>query len=173
MPQPPILKAMDEMMAKLVDAVRLQRESEKAVREYTDAIRALAVVCEDEETKANLLATLEDVTGKPGFMDAIRSVLRTHTKEPLTATEIRSWIVLGKRLDLSGYSNPMASIHTTLRRMKEKDEVEETTNAKGEKAYKLLLSTTDPAHSIHTPSDLVKITKGTRFDTRYKGRFNK
>jgi hypothetical protein len=70
-------------------------------------------------------------------MDAIRSALRS-TNKLLTATEIRGTILLLKKLDLSSYSNAMASIHTTLRRMKEKGEVEETSNDKGEKAYRLI-----------------------------------
>jgi hypothetical protein len=40
-------------------------------------------------------------------------------------------------MDLSAYSNAMASIHTTLRRMKESGEVEELLNEKGERAYRL------------------------------------
>jgi hypothetical protein len=144
MPQPPILKAIDDMMAKLTDAIRINRESEKAVREYTDAIRALAQVCEDEETKTNILLALEDISGKPGFMDAIRSILRERSRLPLTATDIKSWIVMGNKLELSSYSNPMASIHTTLRRLKEKNEIEEVTNDKGERAYRWILKAPIP-----------------------------
>ncbi|HEX6501927.1 MAG TPA: hypothetical protein VF011_01680 [Terriglobales bacterium] len=139
MPQPPILKAIDDMMAKLADAVRINRESEQAVREYADAIRALAQVCEDEETKMNILLAVEDVTGKPGFMQAIRSVLRERSRMMLTASDIKSWILMDRKMNLSGYSNPMASIHTTLRRLKDKGEIEETTNEKGERAYRMKL----------------------------------
>lgn len=127
------------MMAKLADAVRINRESEQAVREYADAIRALAQVCEDEETKMNILLAVEDVTGKPGFMQAIRSVLRERSRMMLTASDIKSWILMDRKMNLSGYSNPMASIHTTLRRLKDKGEIEETTNEKGERAYRMKL----------------------------------
>jgi hypothetical protein len=135
MSQPPILKAIDEMLVKLADAVRISRESEKAVREYSDAIRALAQVCEDEETKANYLLALEDVTGKPGFTAAVKSVLRPGVA--MTPKHVRDLIVFLKKMDLSGYANPMASIHTTLRRMEAKGEIEETTTNKGEKAYRV------------------------------------
>jgi hypothetical protein len=143
MPQPPILKTMDEMLAKLTDAIRVYRESERAVREYADAIRALAQVCEDEEIKANYLLALEDVTGKPGFMDAVRAALRGNPNG-LTATQVKQVILMLKKMDLSTYSNPMASIHTTLRRMKEKDEVKEIINDKGEKAYQLIVKAPAP-----------------------------
>lgn len=143
MPQPPILKTMDEMLAKLTEAVRVSREAETAVREYSAAIRALAQVCEDEETKANYLLALEDVTGKPGFMDAVRSALKA-ARSIQTATQIKGTIVVMKTMDLSGYSNAMASIHTTLRRLEKKGEVEETVNDKGEKAYRLVLKAPIP-----------------------------
>lgn len=151
MPQPPILKTMDDMMAKLADAVRVNRESEQAVREYTDAIRALAQVCEDEDIKANYLLALEDVTGKPGFMDAVRSALKA-ARPVQTATEIKGTILLMKKMDLSGYANAMASIHTTLRRLEKKGEVEETTNDKGEKAYRLVPKAPIPPASMRRES---------------------
>jgi hypothetical protein len=136
MPQAPILKTIDEMMKKLAENVRVNRESETAIREYTNAIRALAQVCEDEETRANILLALEDVSGNPGFMGAVRAVFRDHTRVALTPSEIRGMIVSEKLMDLSSYSNPLASIHTTLRRMKEKGEVTDEVNAMGDKAYR-------------------------------------
>ena len=38
-------------------------------------------------------------------------------------------------MDLTNYTNPLASIHTTLRRMKDKGEVQEITNDWGDKVY--------------------------------------
>ncbi len=138
MKESPITKTLSEMLAKLQEAVIARREAQQQVAEYTSAIKALAQVCEDEEIKTEYLLRLEEFSGKSGFVDAVRSILRTHPdSEGLTPTQIRSWIVISKNMDLSGYSNPMASIHTTLRRMRESDEVEEVRNKKGEKSYRL------------------------------------
>jgi hypothetical protein len=138
MEESPITKTMSEMLTKLRKAVELQRETQQQIAEYTNAIRALAQVCEDEDVRTGYLLSLEELSGKPGFLDAIRWVVKTHSqKKPLTPKEIRSWIILGKKMDLSGYSNAMASIHTTLRRMKDSGEIEELLNEKGEKAYRL------------------------------------
>ncbi len=137
MAQSPITKTMDEMLVKLKDVTEVYREAEKAVAEYTDAIRALAKVCEDEEVKAFYLLKLEEISGKPGFIDAVRYVLKVHYPKPLTPKEVRSWIVIGKKLDLSNYSNAMASIHTTLRRMKESGEIQEVPGKDGERAFRL------------------------------------
>jgi hypothetical protein len=148
MAQSPIVKTMDEMLAKLAEATSTYREAEKSITEYTNAIRALATVCEDEEVKATYLLKLEELSGKPGFMDAVRSVLRGHQSKPLTPLEIKTWIVLSKKMDLSGYTNAMASIHTTLRRLKEYGEIEEVTNDKGEKAYRIIVKAPVPPASI-------------------------
>lgn len=131
----PIKQTMDEMFAKLTAAQLAKVEAEQQISEYTSALRALAKVMEDKEAGDAYLVRLDEMSGKPGFTDAIRFVLRPSNK-PLTPTAIRSLIQISKKMDLSVYSNPMASIHTTLRRMVEAAEVEVVT-IDGEKAYRL------------------------------------
>jgi len=125
---------MDEMFGKLAAALLAKVEAEKQISEYTVALRALAKVMEDKDEGDAYLARLDAMSGKPGFGEAIRTALRV-TKKALTPVEVKAWIRMGKTMDLSAYSNPMASIHTTLRRMKKAGEVEEVLNEKGEKAY--------------------------------------
>jgi hypothetical protein len=131
----PIKQTMDEMFGKLAAARLAQVEAEQQISEYTTALRALAKVMEDKDEGDAYLARLDAMSGKPGFVEAIRTALRV-AKKALTPVEVRAWIRLGKTMDLSAYSNPMASIHTTIRRMKESGEVEEVLNEKGEKAYR-------------------------------------
>jgi len=138
MAESPIIQTMEEMLAKLATARTTYREAENSIAEYTNAITALAKVCEDEEVRNEYLTRLEEVNGAVGFKDAVRGVLGGRTK-PLTPQEIRTFIIFERRMELKGYSNVMASIHTTLRRMKDKGEIEEMTNQKGEKAYRLKL----------------------------------
>ncbi len=70
-----------------------------------------------------------------GLTDAIRAVLRQGTGDWLTATNVRDRLAtLG--FDFSAYStNPLASVSTTLRRMKP-EEVETTTVDGGVAAYR-------------------------------------
>ena len=131
----PFDQTMNELFRKLEAAVTQRQEADIQITANAAAIRGLANACEDADVKGDYLLRLEELSGKPGFKDVVLSILRTHRKG-LTPTEIRSWISLGKRMELSGYSNPLASIHTTLRRM-EGREVEEFQNEKGEKAYRL------------------------------------
>jgi hypothetical protein len=136
MKQTPFEQTINELFTKLDAAVKQRQEADVYITSNTAAIKALAATCEDEEKKAEYLAMLDEVSGKPGFKQAVLSVLRTHPKG-LTPKEIRSWIMLTKKMELSGYSNPLASIHTTLRRMVDSEEVEGFENEKKEKAYRL------------------------------------
>lgn len=133
----PIKQTVAGFIDKLKEAIEARADAEKQITEYTNAIRALAQVMEDKETADSVLATLDELGGGTGFADAIRWVLRVSSKG-LAPPAIRTLITIGKKMDLSRYSNPLASIHTTLRRMKESGEVEEVMNEKGEKAYRLI-----------------------------------
>lgn len=140
----PIITTLDTLIADLKESMQILREKEKHITGLAAAIRSLAGVCEDEEIKASYLLALEEVSGKPGFVDAVRAALKESTR-PLTATQIKESILMSKKMDLSGYSNPMASIHTTLRRMKEKGDVQESvSNTTDEKLYRLVVKAPIP-----------------------------
>jgi hypothetical protein len=163
MSQSPILETLASMKVKLESAIEVRRDAERQISDYSTAIRALALVCEDDEVKITYLNLLEELGGKPGFLAAIRTILRAHRGEAQTPGMIRAGIRVLKLMDLSTYSNPLASIHTTLKRMKDKGEVEETLNAKGEKVYRLKSASQNSvaAHDyadwerIGTPSETV------------------
>lgn len=59
-----------------------------------------------------------------GMTNSIRAVL-TEAGEPLTASEIRDRLE-SKGIDVKSYSNPLANIHTILRRLTESKAVETT-----------------------------------------------
>jgi hypothetical protein len=126
---------VNDLFRKLEEALKLRQEADIQITTSTAAIRALANTCEDEDVKGEYLVRLEEISGKPGFKEVVLSVLRGHPGG-LTPMGIRSWIGIAKKMDLSGYSNPLASIHTTLRRM-EGSEVEQFVNKDGEKAWRI------------------------------------
>lgn len=132
----PIVVAMSEMLEKLKLAIQRRNEIQTQIAEYTNAIKALAQVCDEEDVRTAYLVALDELSGKPGFLDAIRTILRPH-HQGLTPGVIRAGIQKSKIMDLSGYSNPLASIHTTLRRMVESEEIELFQNEQGEKLYRL------------------------------------
>ena len=136
----PMVEMLDDLISKLKVVVIARAEAEKQFSHYTNAIKALIPLCEDEEARAEYLNMLDELSGKPGFLYAVRNVLRSRN-EALTPYNIRFFITMGKKLDLTQYSNPMASIHTTLRRMKQSGEGEEIVNDKGEKTYRIKVET--------------------------------
>ncbi len=136
MAKSPIITTLDTLMADLKESIQIVQEKEKHIVGLTAAIKSLAGVCEDEDVKAEYLAALDELSGKPGFVSAIRTLLRAHP-DGLTPGVIRIAIQQAKLMDLTNYSNPAASIHTTLRRMVESKEVESFVNEIGEKAYRV------------------------------------
>jgi hypothetical protein len=136
MTKSPIIETMDSFLTKLKDAIQQRNELQSRIEQYTTAIKALAQTCEDEAVKGEYLTALDELSGKPGFVSAIRTLLRAHS-DGLTPGVIKIAIQQAKLMDLTNYSNPAASIHTTLRRMVESGEVEPCTNLGGEKAYRL------------------------------------
>src|SRR5580658_2892117 len=62
--------------------------------------------------------------GPGGLTESIRAIL-TEAGEPLTASEIREKLE-AKGFDMKSYSNPLANIHTILRRLTEAKAVETT-----------------------------------------------
>jgi len=99
-----------------------------------DLIAANANLLPDEERLGHLRRLNELVAGPPGFTDSIRRVLKDHRARAVTAIAVRD--LLGEAgFDLGSYNNPLASIHTILKRLAERGEVE-TSGASGEVRYR-------------------------------------
>lgn len=87
-----------------------------------------------EEKRQLVIDTMESIQElyrlrETGLTDAIRAVLRNSAGKWLTVANVRDHLV-SARFDFSSYTaNPLASISTTLRRMKSEDI--ETTNVDG------------------------------------------
>ncbi|HEY5177423.1 MAG TPA: hypothetical protein VII95_17835, partial [Terriglobales bacterium] len=91
---------MNELFQKLEAAAKRRVEADIQITSNSAAIRALAGTCEDEEKKTGYLVQLDEICGKPGFKDVVFSTLKAHPKG-LTPKEIRWWILMGKKMDLS------------------------------------------------------------------------
>ena len=109
-----------------------KRALDAAVREYEKAIADHAALEVRIGQLKQSIATLTKLCGyEPtvqfGLTEACRMVLR-NAGEPLTALEVRDRLIaVGVGMDR--YSNPLASIHTVLKRMREAGEVAERDRA--------------------------------------------
>jgi hypothetical protein len=109
------------------DLEKLQADRAELERQLEGLESQIAVL----ERTVNFLAPLVGEQPQPaippegvGMTDSVREILRK-SPEPMTASEIRDSL---ERLgfDMKSYSNPLATIHTVLRRLTEADEVETT-----------------------------------------------
>jgi len=82
-----------------------------------------------------VLERLEAAGVEPlGFTDAVREVLKLNSRQWFTPTGVRD-LLGGSGFDLNSYSNPLASIHTILKRLTEHQEVDKDVTA-GEARYR-------------------------------------
>lgn len=118
------------MLRKLLD----ERDKLNRKIEHTaELISANANFMPDGERAAQLQKLAEMVAGPPGFTDSVRNVLR-NVPQALTAKQVRD-LLRGAGFDLSSYTNPLASIHTILKRLAERGEVE-VSESNGEVHYR-------------------------------------
>jgi hypothetical protein len=132
----PFGKTMDQLLTRLSAAVQKRNEAETEIKDVGDALESLIKLCEDDAAKAAYSERLQELLIKPGFTEVVRSILRIE-KAGMTPVGIKRWITIKGAMNLASYSNPLASIHTTLRRMKEAGEIEEIETESGEKAFRL------------------------------------
>jgi hypothetical protein len=112
-----------------------QRDNLNRQIEHTvELISANANFLPEDERAAHLQKLAEMVAGPPGFTDSVRQVLRNIPSRALTAKRVRD-LLRDAGFDLSSYTNPLASIHTILRRLAERGEVA-VSDAAGEVQYR-------------------------------------
>jgi len=136
----PLDQTMSELFLRLTKALEQKNTAQIEIDRVSEAIRSLAYAYEDPRQTTAFMEMLAEAGTRVGFASAIRSVLALH-KKGLTAKQVRDAIQDGEIMDLSGYSNPLASIHTTLRRLVEQGEAAPFEGGSGETSYRL----SDPA----------------------------
>jgi hypothetical protein len=98
-------------------------ECDRQIAALTQTMRAIAPLV-GEEPPPDVQIAPDAETPPGGMTDCVRALLKKAT-EPLTASEIRESLeAIG--FDMNSYSNPLATIHTVLRRLTESGEVETT-----------------------------------------------
>jgi hypothetical protein len=106
----------------------------RKIENTAELISANANFLPEEERAAQLQKLAEMVAGPPGFTESVRNVLRNVPSQALTAKKVRD-LLRSAGFDLSSYTNPLASIHTILKRLAERGEVE-VSESSGEVRYR-------------------------------------
>jgi hypothetical protein len=115
-----------------------RRALEAAVKEYESLGEQRRRIDTRLSGLAQTIGTLSRLCGITatvpwGLTDACRSVLR-NAGVPMTPVEIRDHLH-GIGVDLSRYSNALAAVHTTLKRLNEAGEVRLVSSGGGTRAY--------------------------------------
>ena len=108
--------------ARLEKVVAERTKLNKEIERVADLIEANANFLPEEERAEKLQKLEKLVAGPPGFTDSVRNVLRSRPEYFVTAIGVRDWLAK-EGYNLSQYSNPLASIHTILRRLAKSKEV--------------------------------------------------
>ncbi len=104
------------------------------IERAAEHIKANANFLPDAERAEELRKLEQVIAGPPGFTDAVRNVLRNNPGYSATATRVRDMLI-SSGFNLNSYSNPLASIHTILKRLAERGEADPTIN-NGEVYYR-------------------------------------
>jgi hypothetical protein len=115
----------------LLDLALEKKEIEKKSSLLEKAVRALIDLVPGENEQLGLLEALDEIVRPAGLTNAVRSALHTAAGTPLTPREVRDIVPMF----LVGHSNPLASVHTVLKRLSRTDDVEATTK-EGNVAYR-------------------------------------
>src|SRR5580704_16286329 len=112
-------------------------ECDRQIAALTQTMRAIGPLV-GEECPPDVQIAPDAETPSGGMTDCVRAILKKAV-EPLTASEIRESLeVFG--FDMKSYSNPLATIHTVLRRLGESGEVETTHEMLSAKKFTIPIS---------------------------------
>ena len=153
------MKALEENYKRLVSLRNQRSQMERDLEQLNEEIAkatprvvALAALVEDVPEDSDLGRFLTE-TAATGITDAVRTVLRS-TPGLLRPVDVRNALIkMGVKLD---YSNPLAVIGSTLKRLEESGEVLKTTTDSGTAFYGWSRPRDLPARKVPTLKDALK-----------------
>lgn len=145
-------KALDTATAELQELFRQKDEIEKRIAKLRQTVASLSALNKDDESEEdetvhipsqmqrNAAMVVNTVAAAMagriiGFTDAVREVLKA-SGDYMTPLEVKDGLLrMGINLEAK-YSNPLAVIHTTLKRLHENIEVSKRTDKHGNTTYR-------------------------------------
>lgn len=112
-------KRVAELLHDLRDLCKKREFIDDQFVQVNLALSSLARGIEDEKERQAVLDKVAAARRKPGLTERVARTLRGMPHSYMSAREIREWVER-EGTDLSGYSQPLATISITLRRMAER-----------------------------------------------------
>lgn len=122
--------AIREYLHQLLDLAKEKVEIEKRTRLIEKAVRSLIDLIDGEDEQTKLLEMLDEIVRPAGLTNAIEGQLAKAGSAKLTPKETRDRVAPL----LFGHSNPLASVHTVLKRLARNGKAR-LTEKNGEPAY--------------------------------------
>jgi chromosome segregation ATPase len=126
-------KAIEDLKTELEALVPKRDEINFRIDRIQTSITALANMLDDPNEKLAELAEMNDIVGPSGLTDAVSKVVRSNLNG-FTAVEVRD-VLEATRFDLSKYSNALAAIHTTLKRLEAAKKIATARTPTGDTVY--------------------------------------
>jgi hypothetical protein len=112
-------KAIESSRRELRDLIKQREWIDRRMVDLNLALRSLARMIPEKDKREELLAELKQARRKPaGLTEAVSNFLSNSPHSSHSASEIRDWLER-EGFDLSDYSQPVATISITLRRLAE------------------------------------------------------
>ena len=99
-----------------------QEEIEQRIAQLKQGILAMAPLAKEPSLREGLAPTYQDLVGA-GITEGIRTILRAAYPAKISPVEIKEQLKNSGQ-KLNGYKNVMATIHSTLKRMLQNEEIE-------------------------------------------------
>ncbi|SRR6266550_4687914 len=115
--------AIDVYLEQLAGLAARQTDIERKIGRLEKAVRAIIDLLDDEGEQLKYLERLDDTLRPAGLTDAIREFLKINKGKPISPTGVAGWV----RQYTVNHSNPLASVHTVLKRLAKTDEFEAVT----------------------------------------------
>jgi hypothetical protein len=149
-------KALLDSFAQLEKLWEQREETEAEIAKLTQFIKAtMNMLPEDKRQKFGehiKRSAFNALTKAEGLTEAVMNTLRWHPDEWYTAAGVRDDLVESSGFDFSGYSsNPLASVSTTLRRMKNHPSIE-TSTIDGVTVYKWKVDLSEALAALKQPA---------------------
>jgi len=109
-------EALEDSKVRLRNLVSQRDQVGADIEKVKTAIEALANMLNDPDETCTEILEMHNILGPEGLTEAVRRILQASTKKGMTPIDVRD--ALSKSgFDLAAYSNPLAAIHTILKRL--------------------------------------------------------
>jgi hypothetical protein len=128
-------KELAEVMEQLEEIEEVREKTLRRIYVLRDGIYGLSAMLGEDPLEVSPELFLKYLEPDTGFTDAIRKVLELNKSRYMNPVSVRDKLK-DMGYDLSKYTNPLASIHTILKRLVESGEVEPDEGVGGRTVYR-------------------------------------